>query len=102
VVELAYRWIRLFTQNKIGFAVQHHADQNPGMLRGFWANRLGIEPEQVRLLPKANSGRLSKRTWRCQFGVMSVRVSDTQLRARLQGWIDEMKKSWLDSATLGA
>lgn len=97
VVELGYRWIRRFTENKISFYVQHHADQDPQMLREFWSNRLGIEPERVKLLPKSNSGRLNGRTWRCQFGVMSVRVSDTQLRARVQGWIDEMQRSWLDS-----
>ena len=53
------------------------------MLKGFWANRLRVSPDEILLFPKSNSGRLSGRTWRCQFGVMSVRVGDTQLRARL-------------------
>ena len=79
VIELAYRWIERLTTNKIVFQVQHHEDQDPRMLKGFWANRLRVSPDEILLFPKANSGHLSGRTWRCEFGVMSVRVGDTQL-----------------------
>ena len=102
VVELAYRWIAELTQNKLRCSLQYHADQDLRMLRGFWGIRLGIDPQSIALQRKSNSNQLSGRTWRSQFGVMTVSVGDTQLRARLQGWIDEMKKSWLDSPHSGA
>jgi hypothetical protein len=101
IVELAYRWIRVLTRNKIVFHVQYHEDQNTRMLKEFWANRLDVSPDEIRLFPKSNSGRLSGRMWRCQFGVMSIKVGDTQLRARLDGWMDGVKKSWLDSPLRG-
>jgi hypothetical protein len=101
VVELANRWITKLTSNKVVYSIQYHADQNLNMLRGFWSNRLGIRPDQIRLQRKSNSSGLKARTWRSQFGVMTVGVGDTQLRARLQGWIDELQISWLDSASPG-
>ncbi len=75
---------------RTGFSttVQYHGDQDPARLRAFWAFRLGIEPDRIRLQRKSNSNRLSGRTWRSRWGVLTVRADDTQLRARLQGWID--------------
>jgi hypothetical protein len=34
---------------------------------------------------------------RTLWGVLTVTANDTQLRARLQGWIDRVHRSWLDS-----
>lgn len=98
VVELAHRWISRLTKNKIDCAVQHHADQDVPMLREFWGDRLGVRPDSIRAQRKSNSSQLSGRKWRSKFGVLSVRVGDTRLRALLEGWMDEMKDSWLDSA----
>ena len=36
-----------------------------------------------------------------EVGVLTVRASDTRLRAMLQGWMDQMQKQWLDSAIAG-
>ena len=36
-------------------------------------------------------------TWRCRWGVMTVRVGDTALRARLQAWMDRVWQGWIDS-----
>jgi hypothetical protein len=87
VVELAFRWITRLSRNPVTCRVQYHADQDLSMLRCFWSNRLGVEPEAIKLQRKSNSGRLSGRTWRSQFGVLTVRASDKQLRARLEGWM---------------
>ena len=101
VVELAHRWIKELTTNKMSWSIQYHADQNLGMLKEFWASRLRIEPEEIRFQRKSNSNHLTGRTWRSEFGVLTVTANDTQLRARIEGWIDEMKKSWLDSTLPG-
>jgi transposase-like protein len=101
VVELATHWITKFTRNTVAYSLQYHADQDLEMLRGFWGNRLGVEPDAIRLQRKSNSNQLTGRTWRSKFGVLTVSVGDTQLRARIQGWIDEMQRSWLDSAGTG-
>jgi len=63
---------------------------------------LGIDPASIRLQRKTNSGQLGGRTWRCKYGVITVRTSDTLLRARLQAWMDYVEEQWIDSATDGA
>jgi hypothetical protein len=101
MVELAARWLRLLTERSVTYSIQYHADQNLEVLRGFWGNRLGIDPDSIRLLRKSNSNGLSGRTWRSQFGVVTVCANDTYLRARLEAWMECLKKDWLDSARLG-
>ena len=97
VVALADFWIRRFTDNKVTYGLQYHADQDPGELIRFWSSQLTAEPELFRLQRKSNSGQLSGRNWRSEWGVLTVNVGDTDLRARLQGWIDCVQKAWLDS-----
>ena len=101
VVELAARWIQLLSKRKVTYSIQYHVDQSLRMLRAFWANRLGIEPESIVLQRKSNSNGLRARAWRSQFGVMTVGVNDTYLRARLEAWMDCLRREWLDSARLG-
>ena len=95
VVSLAARWIRKFASNPVDYALQYHADQDPERLRQFWALRLGTETEKIRLQRKSNSNQLKGRTWRSKHGVLNVRCRDIRLRARVQGWIDETKASWV-------
>lgn len=97
VVALADRWIRRLTRNRVTYALQYHADQDPTQLIGFWADSLAADRERFRVQRKSNSNSLSGRTWRCRYGVLTVACNDTQLRARLQGWIDCLREQWLHS-----
>ena len=99
VVRLAAHWIRLFTRNGVRYYVQYHADQDVAQLRAFWSGQLEFSPEQIRLQRKSNSGRLAGRKWRSPHGVLTVTTGDTIFRARLQGWMDRCRESWLDSIT---
>ena len=102
VVVLCTRWVRRFARNPVTFSVQYHADQNLSELTQFWASRVGVAPEQIRLQRKSNSGQLGGRHWRSRYGVLTVYAGDTALRARLQGWIDCLQEQWLDSPVTGA
>ena len=101
VVRLADHWIRRFSENAVKYWLQHHADQNPLHLVSFWSFELDVDPQLISFQRKSNSGRLSGRTWRCEHGVLTVRANDTDLRARLQAWMDLTKAAWLDSAHRG-
>ncbi len=94
VVSLCSRWIERLAQNRVRYAIQYHADQDPDRLRAFWAFRLGIEPEVITTFRKSNSGQLARRNWRCRHGVISVNAYDTDLRSRLQAWLDITKRDW--------
>jgi hypothetical protein len=102
VVRLADSWIRRFSRNKVTYSFQYHADQDPDYLVRFWSFGLGVDPKLIAYQRKSNSGQLSGRTWRSKHGVLTVRASDTALRARLQAWMDRTQDQWLDSIYLGA
>jgi hypothetical protein len=102
VLAIALTWMERMTEATFDYRIQYHADQDLEQLRTFWSEQLDIEPEQIKFQRKSNSGQLRKRTWRCEHGVLSIRVNDTLFRARLQGWIDCIRKQWLHSAYSGA
>ena len=96
---VAASWLRVLTPKVPTYSLQYHADQRLDQLRQYWGDVLGIDGGVIQLQRKSNSGQLSGRSWRSAHGVMSVTVSDTYLRARLQAWIDCVRASWrLDSA----
>lgn len=98
--EIAYRTgVHRLSNRKVSYSIQYHVDQDLEMLRGFWSNRLGIEPHEIKRLRKSNSSGLATRVWRCRFGVMSVTTHDTYFRSRMQAWMDRVQQHWLDSAT---
>ena len=102
VVVLGKFWICRFSRNPVGYSLQYHADQDPDELRRTWGVALDIDPGCITIQRKSNSNQLAKRTWRSRLGVLTVRASDTYLRARLQAWMDRVQQEWLDSVKSGA
>jgi excisionase family DNA binding protein len=94
VVAMCARWLRRLSRKPLVCRIQYHADQDLTELRAFWGARLGVEPDAIVLQRKSNSGKLNGRTWRSRHGVLTVGVNDTLLRARLQGWMHELRESW--------
>jgi hypothetical protein len=101
IVALCARWVRRFARNPVRYSIQYHADQDLEGLKQFWARKLGVGAEDVVLIRKSNSGRLSGRIWRSKYGVLNVTTSDTLFRARLEAWMHALQDEWLDSAGPG-
>ena len=97
LVLLGHYWIKRLRnpERVIGYQLQYHVDQNPTQLRRLWSEKLDIQPSQIKLQRKSNSGGLTGRKWRSVFGILTVRVSDTYLRARLQAWMDNLSSEWV-------
>ena len=91
---MADRFIRRFARNPVRYSIQHHADQDIGKLRAFWAEQLNIGDTTIAFQRKSNGGQLAGRTWRSVHGVLTVRACDTMFRARLQAWMDLVRASW--------
>jgi DNA-binding XRE family transcriptional regulator len=100
VIAIADRWMRRLSRNKLTYWVQYHADQDLRALQNFWARLVAVEPGEIQLQRKSNSNQLKGRTWRSEYGVLTVTTHDTYFRARLQAWIDLLKRRWLDSPEL--
>jgi transcriptional regulator with XRE-family HTH domain len=94
IMRLAVPFVRRFTTNALRFSVQVHEDQDLEAVKHFWAGQVGIAPDEVHLQRKTNSGRLGGRTWRSVYGVLTVSTGDTMFRARLEAWMDELRRSW--------
>jgi hypothetical protein len=94
VIALATRWLRRLTDRPLTFWIQYHADQNLAELDAFWSRRLAIDRGEIRFQRKSNSNQLNKRTWRSRYGVLTVNINDTVLRAKLEAWICRLRASW--------
>lgn len=94
VMKLSNEWVTTMTRNKFEYSLQYHEDQSFEELCVFWGGYLGIEPSTIKVQRKSNSGKLSGRTWRSQYGVFNIRVGDTRFRARLQAWMDSIRAEW--------
>ena len=94
LVKLAHFWIAHFTRNKLGYRLQCHQDHDELLLKQYWAAQLGIVPEEIKTIRKSNSGQLKGRNFRSPHGLLSLRVSDVRLRARLEAWMDFIKSQW--------
>ena len=101
IVVLCASWIRRFTKNKMRYSIQYHADQDLEELRQFWSRRLAVSAADIKFQRKSNSGRLGGRTWRSKYGVLTVSVGDTLLRARLEAWMHSLQDQWLHSPPSG-
>ncbi len=97
VMLLADRWLRRFAGRPLDYAITYHPDQEPAQLRAFWGDYLSIAPSAIRCHRKSNSGRLSGRVWRCQYGVMAIASHDTCFRSRMAAWVDLIKREWTAS-----
>jgi hypothetical protein len=94
VVWIAAKWLARLSRRRPGYALQYHADHDVTLLRQYWGAAVGIDGSTISLQRKSNSGQLHGRRWRCAHGVLTVRVCDTLLRARLQAWIDRVCADW--------
>lgn len=94
MMRLANHWISHFTINKLDYGLQYHIDHDENALKQYWGGILGISPDIIKTMRKSNSNGLSGRNFRSQYGLLTVRVGDTQLRSRLQGWMDYIQAQW--------
>jgi hypothetical protein len=98
IIIMAHHYMKLFANpdNIMEYSVQTHIDQDEDDIKRYWGKLLGLEPQTIKTLRKSNSGELSGRNWRSEYGVLTIRIGDTYFRSKMQAWIDYLKKQWLD------
>ena len=94
VIRLGDRWIRELASNRLVHEFQYHVDQNPDELRAFWGGLLHIEPASIKVQRKSNSGKLGDGPTGARNMACSRSDSDTDLRARLDAWMDRVRGEW--------
>jgi hypothetical protein len=91
----------MLARNPVTYSIHYHVDQDVDYLRRFWAFGLGVDADAIKLQRKSNSGHLRGRAWRSKHGVLTITTNDTELRMRLQAWMDRLQEGWLDSLHRG-
>jgi len=94
IIRLSHYWLKRLSTRDIKYALQYHADQNLDEVLAFWSGLLKIKAAQIRLQRKSNSGKLTGRSWRSKYGVLTVFVCDTYFRSKLQAWMDYLESTW--------
>jgi hypothetical protein len=93
VMRLVSRWIRRLTDRALLLSLQYGPGQSLKELRRFWSETIGAEPRTIRVCCLTEGG--SDGQPGPPHGVLTVTVDDTLLRARLQGWIQRTRETWL-------
>ncbi|MFN8372333.1 MAG: hypothetical protein U0694_05590 [Anaerolineae bacterium] len=94
IMQLAQRWLSKLSSRKLVYRIQYHVDQNLDEIKQYWAEAFAIRPEDIGLQRKSNSGKLAGRQFRSVYGVLEISIRDTNLRAKLQSWMDFIKQQW--------
>jgi len=81
-------------KHRFEYALMYHTDNDISMLQNYWSKLLGVNPKQIVPSLQSNSGKLSKRQWRCVHGCLHISVNDTKFRMRLQAWMDYITEQW--------
>lgn len=95
IVQLACACINeLSTNPRHRYLLQCHVDNDEEWLKEYWAKLLQIQPTAIKIFRKSNSGQMSRRQWRSEYGVFTIEVSDTRLRCKIQAWMDFLQQEW--------
>jgi transposase-like protein len=95
VMRLVSRWIRRLTDRAPLLSLQYGPDQSLKELRHFWSEATGAEPRTIHARGPAEGKSDERPAAGSPHGVLTVAVDDTLLRARLQGWIQRTRETWL-------
>jgi len=94
IVKLAHDWLQALSKKECSYQLQYHTDHDVAELQDYWGSLLGVAPSKIKASRKSNSNQLTGRKFRSVYGIISVGVGDTYLRARLQAWMDYVKAQW--------
>ncbi len=95
IMRVAHKCIKRLSNNRnIEYRLQCHLDNDESELKRYWAALLGIGAENVKVFRKSNAGQLSGRKWRSEYGVLTIRVGDTELRCKIEAWMDYIQQEW--------
>ncbi len=94
MIKLAYTWLKRLSSRSFFYGLQYHADHDVDELKCYWADMLGISPDDIHPTRKSNSGQLEGRQFRSVHGLLTVETGDTYLRAKMQAWMDIVKSQW--------
>jgi hypothetical protein len=94
VIRLVNRWMLRLSDRSPLLSIRYGPGQSLTELRRFWGGVVGAEARTIRVHDVAD--RVDLHTPSCcpPYGVLTVAVDDTLLRARLQAWMLKTRDCW--------
>lgn len=85
-------WFRRLNYNskEIHFRIQIHEDQDEQRVIDYWKKLLSID--NIHVMRKTNSGKMSGRNWNSKYGVLAVYIADAYLKTKIDYWLEEFAK----------
>lgn len=94
IMLMAQHFLMKLTDNKLLYDIQVHISQDEQELKQFWGDFLTIDPQQITTIRVSTSDQSSGRKFNSEYGVLTIRVGDTYLRARLEAWMEHLRELW--------
>jgi hypothetical protein len=89
---LAAHWIRRLSGSRVGYVLDVDAGHDVVDLVRFWATRLDVDHERLRLRRRITRFHPTRRPAPLPaLGIVTVRSFDPVLRVRLQAWMDKAR-----------
>lgn len=88
---LAAHWMRRMSGSRVGYLLDFEEGQDVVELVRFWARRLGVDHERLRLCRRSFGELLALRSGPSDYGEITIRAADPVLRIRLQVWMDKVR-----------
>lgn len=95
VMRLVNRWLWRLTDKSPFLSIRYQPDQSLNDLRRFWSETIGAEAQTIRVDRESADELPREPNRRSHYGLLTVVVDDTLLRARLQAWMQRTRESWL-------
>ncbi|HST32582.1 MAG TPA: hypothetical protein VLJ80_03570 [Solirubrobacteraceae bacterium] len=95
VMRLVSRWLRRLTDKAPFLSLRYVPGQSLKELRRFWSETTGTAPRAIRARISYQSIPGEQPVPGVEYGLLTIGVDDTLLRARLQGWMHRAREAWL-------
>lgn len=83
------------TNKRKRYTLSYYEDMDLEMVIDFWSNLLEIKKEDIHLMKKSNAGLLMGRNHRLEFGIFSISIASTELKAKIVAWMDIVNMEWI-------
>lgn len=107
MMQLASHWLHRYGRNRLRYRLHLPPDCDVARAVAFWAERLGVIEEDIKLEREGRAGERREREVTGQtgqpqrgnlLGTLRIASTDTLLRVEMQAWIDSARVEWRAAA----
>lgn len=94
IIKLSAKVMRKLTDKKIEYNLNFYDDHDELELKNYWAKELSIGQDEIKCWIKNGQGNLRGRNNVSKYGTMQIRLCNTLLKSKIDGWMDNIQNKW--------